>query len=334
MTIIPSETLSDRILPQPQPVPCRIAVLLPCYNEALAIAEVVEFFKKALPDATIYVFDNASTDATAAEALRAGAIVYFEPLRGKGHVVRRMFADIDADVYVVSDGDGTYDPLAAPQMVERLRRGRLDMVVGVRRRMEGGAYRRGHVLGNKLFNWLLAKTFGRQFTDIFSGYRVFSRRFVKSFPAISSGFEIETEISVHAMDLKIQFAEMPVAYFKRQSGSASKLHTYRDGMRILSFILLLLKEIKPVLFFGSFALLLGVAGVALGTVPVADYVRTGLVPHLPTAILSAGIIVLACLSLVSGIILDSVSRGRRETRRLFYLMQRGPPPASGDGVDE
>ena len=326
MSVKTSEMSRGGVLPRTPPATCRVAVLLPCFNEAAVIAEVVKSFQQVLPGAVIYVFDNASTDATAAEASDAGAVVRREPLRGKGNVVRRMFADIDADIYLMADGDGTYDPLVAPLMVERLRRDRLDMVVGVRQHTEDEAYRSGHVLGNLLFNWLLAKAFARQFTDIFSGYRVFSRRFVKSFPAIAGGFEIETEIGVHAIDLKIQFAEMPVAYFKRQNGSVSKLRTYRDGMRILSFILLLLKEIKPAFFFGWLAISLSIIGFALGTVPIIDYMRTGLVPHLPTAILSAGIMVLASISMVSGIILDSVSRGRREMRRLFYLMQGEPPP--------
>ncbi|HWK44679.1 MAG TPA: glycosyltransferase [Stellaceae bacterium] len=299
----------------------RIAVLLPCHNEGKPIASVVQAFRRALPEADIFVYDNNSTDNTVSEAKRAGAKVRSERLQGKGHVVRRMFADIDADIYVIADGDGTYDADAAPVMTALLRDENLDMVVGVRRHIDDSAYRLGHIIGNRLFNWVVKAVFNEQYADMFSGYRVFSRRFVKSFPSLSSGFEIETEISIHTLELKLRFLEVDVGYSSRDDGSESKLRTYRDGSRILLFIFYLLKEIRPLFFFGWIAAILSATGLGLGIIPISDFLQQGTVPHFPTAILSASVMLLACLCIFTGIILDSVSRGRREVKRLLYLMQ-------------
>jgi glycosyltransferase involved in cell wall biosynthesis len=270
------------------------------------------------------VFDNNSKDGTAAVAREAGAIVRTERMQGKGHVVRRMFADVEADVYVMADGDATYDPLAAPGMVAMLCEERLDMVVGARRDEVEAAYRRGHRLGNALFTGLLAWLFGRSFSDIFSGYRVFSRRFVKSFPVLSSGFEIETEISVHALELKMPVGEVETPYFARLEGSHSKLNTYGDGLRILRTILTLYRIEKPMQFFGLIAAAFAGASVVLAVPLVLTYVETGLVPRFPTAILATGLMILAFLNHFTGLILDTVVRGRREMRRLAYLAQPGP----------
>ena len=302
----------------------RVAVLLPCYNEEVAIAQTVAGFRGVLPGATIYVYDNNSSDRTIEVARAAGAVVRTERMQGKGNVVRRMFADVEADVYVMADGDATYDAKAAPAMVERLLGEGLDMIVGTRIHEAAEAYRRGHVLGNRLMTGFLASLFGRSFTDIFSGYRVFSRRFVKSFPVLSAGFEIETEISVHALELKMPVGEVETAYFARLEGSVSKLNTYRDGLRILRTILTLYRYEKPMLFFGIFAALLALAAVALAVPLVVTYVETGLVPRFPTAILATGLMILAFLNLFAGLILDTVVRGRREMRRLAYLAHRGP----------
>lgn len=296
-----------------------IAVLLPCYNEGLSIAKVVSDFKAALPGAYIFVYDNRSTDNTAEEATKAGAIVRFEPWPGKGNVVRRMFADIDADLYIMADGDGTYDVSAATKMVDRLVKDHLDMVVGTRTNVYENAHRKGHGLGNRIFNGLYRSLFGPLFTDIFSGYRVFSRRFVKSFPAISSGFEIETEMSVHASQLRMPITEMPTKYMPRQVGSASKLRTFRDAFRILRTFLLLFKEIRPTRFYGTISLVLGVASVLLSLPIMLTYAETGLVPRFPTAILATGMMLLAAISLGGGMVLDSVARGRLEHKRLVYL---------------
>ncbi len=297
----------------------RIAVLLPCYNEEAAIAQTVAGFRAALPDARIYVYDNNSRDRTVEVALGAGAIVRTERMQGKGNVVRRMFADIDADIYVMADGDATYDPESAPAMVARLIDDGLDMVVGTRVHEAAEAYRRGHVLGNRMMTGILAKLFGRSFTDIFSGYRVFSRRFVKSFPVLSAGFEIETEMSVHALELKMPVGELETRYFARGEGSESKLSTYGDGFRIGRTIITLYRIEKPMLFFGiiaaAFALLSVILAIPLGV----TYADTGLVPRLPTAILATGLMILAFLNVFSGLILDTVVRGRREVRRLAYL---------------
>jgi glycosyltransferase involved in cell wall biosynthesis len=297
----------------------RIAILLPCYNEEAAIAQTVAAFRAALPSASVYVYDNNSRDRTREVAEAAGATVREERMQGKGNVVRRMFADIEADVYVMADGDSTYDASAAPELVRRLVEERLDMVVGARKSEVDEAYRRGHRLGNRLFTGILAGLFGRSFTDIFSGYRVFSRRFVKSFPALSRGFETETEISVHALELAMPVAEVVTAYGARPEGSVSKLSTYRDGWRIMRTILHLFRIERPVLFYGGFAAFLAALGLVLAVPLIVTFVETGLVPRFPTAILVTGIMVIAFLSFGVGLILDTVVRGRREVRRLAYL---------------
>jgi len=302
----------------------RIAVLLPCYNEEATIGATVEGFRKALPKAVVYVYDNNSADHTREVAARAGAVVLSERQQGKGHVVRRMFADIDADVYVMADGDLTYDPAAAPQMVSTLLEEQLDMVVGTRRHEAKDAYRGGHVVGNRLFTGLLARLFGRSFNDIFSGYRVFSRRFVKSFPVLSSGFEIETEISVHALELRMPVGEVETRYLARPEGSESKLSTVGDGWRILRTIATLYRVERPVLFYGSIGALLLIAALALSVPLVLTYIETGLVPRVPTAILVTGMTIVAVLCFFAGLILDTVTRGRRETRRLAYLSLEAP----------
>jgi glycosyltransferase involved in cell wall biosynthesis len=302
----------------------RIAVLLPCYNEEAAIGATVAGFREALPTATIYVYDNNSRDRTREIAREAGAVVRTERQQGKGHVVRRMFADIDADVYVMADGDLTYDPKAAPAMVDMLVGEQLDMVVGTRVHEKKEAYRGGHVLGNKVFTGLLAGLFGRSFSDIFSGYRVFSRRFVKSFPVLSSGFEIETEMSVHALELRMPVGEVETTYAARPEGSHSKLSTYGDGWRILKTIVTLYRVERPVLFYGSIGMLLIAAAVILAVPLVRTYLQTGLVPRFPTAILATGMVIVAVLCVFAGLILDTVTRGRREVRRLAYL-SLGPP---------
>jgi len=304
--------------------PVRIAVLLPCYNEEAAIAATVAGFRAALPGATVYVYDNNSRDRTREVAAEAGAVVRTEGQQGKGHVVRRMFADIDADIYVMADGDLTYDPKAAPAMVDLLIADQLDMVVGTRRHEKKNAYRGGHVLGNKLFTGLLAGLFGRSFSDIFSGYRVFSRRFVKSFPVLSSGFEIETEISVHALELRMPVGEVETVYAARPEGSESKLSTWSDGWRILTTIVTLYRIERPVLFYGSIGALLVALAVVLAIPLAVTYLDTGLVPRFPTAILVTGMIIVAVLCFFAGLILDTVTRGRREVRRLSYLSLAAP----------
>lgn len=296
-----------------------IAVLLPCYNEELTIGEVVRRFRETLPSATVYVYDNNSKDLTALRARAAGAIVVREPRQGKGNVVRRMFADIDADIYVMADGDGTYAPEDAPQLVNVLLTERSDMVVGTRRGVTDDAGRAGHAFGNRIFNNLYKSMFGADFTDIFSGYRVFSRRFVKSFPAVSGGFEIETEMSVHASQLKLPVSEMALDYGRRPEGSSSKLSTYRDGLRILWMFTMLMKETRPLRFFGAFALAFMAASIILMMPVLVEYAETGLVPRLPTWVLSVGLMLVSMLSAVTGLILDSVSRGRAEQKRIFYL---------------
>ena len=305
----------------------RIAVLLPCYNEEAAIGATVAGFLAALPGAAVYVYDNNSRDRTRELAAEAGAVVRTERQQGKGHVVRRMFADIDADVYVMADGDLTYDPKAAPAMVEMLLAEELDMVVGTRKHEAKSAYRGGHVLGNKLFTGLLSGLFGRSFSDIFSGYRVFSRRFVKSFPVLSSGFEIETEMSVHALELRMPVGEVETVYAARPDGSESKLSTFGDGWRILKTIATLYRVERPVLFYGSIGALLLAAAIVLAIPLVVTYLNTGLVPRFPTAILVTGMTVIAVLCFFAGLILDTVTRGRREVRRLAYLAL--PAPRAG-----
>ncbi|WP_254447605.1 glycosyltransferase family 2 protein [Sphingomonas sp. ID1715] len=302
----------------------RVAVLLPCYNEAAAIAQTIAGFRRALPDAAIYVYDNNSKDDTVRVAREAGAVVRTERTQGKGNVVRRMFADVEADVYVLSDGDATYDAGAAPKMIERLLTEQLDMVVGTRESDATEAYRRGHRFGNRMLTGCVTWIFGQTFSDILSGYRVFSNRFVKSFPALSEGFEIETEISVHALELKMPVAEVPTAYAARPEGSESKLSTYRDGFRILGLILNLYRIEKPVAFFGLVSIFFMALAVGLSIDLFVTYLQTGLVPRIPTAILSTGLVLLGILSLSCGLILDTVTRGRREVKRLAYLAQRPP----------
>ena len=302
----------------------RIAVLLPCFNEERAIAQTIEAFAAALPSATIYVYDNNSVDTTIEVAEACGATVRSETMQGKGNVVRRMFADVEADVYVLADGDATYDATAALGMVELLVRDKLDMIVGSRRSEVELAYRRGHRFGNFVLTGLLSALFGRSFTDILSGYRVFSRRFVKSFPVLSSGFEIETEISVHALELRMPVAEVLTNYAARPEGSVSKLSTYRDGFRIMRTMIDLFRLERPVVFFASVGLLLFSVAVVLAIPLTLTYLETGLVPRFPTAILAASLVILAALSLFAGLILDTVVRGRREVRRLAYLAIVGP----------
>jgi glycosyltransferase involved in cell wall biosynthesis len=297
----------------------RIAVVLPCYNEAVAIPRTIEAFLIALPTAQIYVCDNRSTDGTADVARAHGAIVCTELLQGKGHAVRRLFADIEADVYIMADGDATYDASAAPTMVKQLIDNQLDMVVGVRESELQEAYRPGHRLGNAVLTGILAQIFGRSFTDILSGYRVFSRRFVKTFPVLSAGFEIETEISVHALELRMPVGETVTAYAARPEGSSSKLSTYRDGWRILMTILTLFRLERPIQFFGALGAAFSILALILAAPLLVTYLQTGLVPRQPTAILVIGLIIIAVLSFFTGVILDTVVRGRREMRRLAYL---------------
>ena len=308
------------------PVGTRVAVLLPCYNEEAAIAQTVAAFRAVLPNAAIYVYDNNSSDDTIGVAAAAGAIVRSERMQGKGNVVRRMFADIEADVYVMADGDATYDAAAAPAMVTQLIADRLDMIVGARQSEVEAAYRRGHVWGNRLLTGILARLFGRSFSDILSGYRVFSRRFVKSFPVLSEGFEIETEISVHALELRMPVSERITAYGARPEGSTSKLSTYRDGWRILHTIVTLFRIERPILFFGAIGWTLAALALLLAAPLIVTYAQTGLVPRLPTAVLVMGLVILAFLNGFCGLILDTVVRGRREVRRLAYLSF----PAPGD----
>jgi glycosyltransferase involved in cell wall biosynthesis len=297
----------------------RTAVLLPCYNEEAAIAQTVESFRAALPEASIYVYDNNSNDRTAEVAAAAGAIVRREPLRGKGNVVRRMFADVEADIYVLADGDATYDAASAPSMIERLQAEHLDMINGARVTAVKEAYRPGHRFGKALFTKIVARLFDNRFQDMLSGYRVLSRRFVKSFPALSAGFEIETELTVHALELRMPVAEVPTPYKARPPGSTSKLNTWRDGFRILWVILKLLKEERPVFFLGSLSLILAVVSIGLAIPIFNTYMATGLVPRLPTAVLSTGLMILAFLGFASGLILDTVTRGRQEAKRMTYL---------------
>ena len=299
----------------------QIAVLLPCRNESLTIAQVIKDFKASLPDAKIYVYDNCSTDNTAAEAKKAGAIVRYENNPGKGNVVRRMFADIEADIYVLADGDNTYESAAVERLINRLLIEHLDMVVGMRRTHANKtrAYRPGHRGGNLFLTGFVKFLFGAQLKDMLSGYRIFSRRFVKSFPALSSGFEIETEFTIHALELKMPFVEEPTIYGERPPGSSSKLRTFTDGWRILGTALLMFKEVRPLLLFGIICLILALTSVILAIPIIETFVVTGLVPRFPTAILAASLMILAFLSLTCGLILDSVARGRQEVKRLAYL---------------
>lgn len=303
-----------------------IAVLLPCYNEAATIAAVVASFRRMLPSASIYVYDNNSTDGTADAALAAGAIVRREAHQGKGNVVRRMFADVEADIYVLADGDMTYDASAVGRLIDALVTNNVDMVVGVRVGTRD-AFRRGHRFGNRLFNWTVTRLFGPGFTDILSGYRVLSRRFVKSFPAASSGFEIETELSIHALDLKLATTEIALSYGERPENSVSKLSTYRDGIRIFAKIAMMYRALKPFQFFGAIALILFVTALALGAPVILHYMETGLVPRFPTAILAASIMQLSFMSLTCGIIIEAISASRRELKRMRYLDLPAPGAA-------
>lgn len=309
----------------------RIAVLLPCYNEEAAIAQVVRDFRAALPQATVYVYDNASSDRTGEVAAAAGAVVVQEPLRGKGNVVRRMFADVEADIYVLADGDDTYDAAAAPGLIEILCRDQLDMVNAARSHASQEAYRRGHRFGNRLFTQLVTSLFGKNFNDILSGYRVFSRRFVKSFPALAQGFEIETELTVHALELRMPVREVMTAYKQRAEGSESKLSTFRDGFRILRTIGRLAKQERPLVFFSAGGGILALSSLVLAFPLLLTYLETGLVPRFPTAILASGLMILAFLSLACGLILDTVSHGRREMKRLHYLTLPAPGPITALG---
>ena len=301
-----------------------VAVLVPCYNEEKAIAKVVGDFRAALPEATVYVYDNNSTDDTAAMAQKAGAVVRRETHQGKGYVVRRMFNDIEADVYVLVDGDATYDAPSAPAMVGKIVDDRLDMVVASRVDREEAAYRRGHRAGNFILTGVVAHMFGRAFSDILSGYRVFSRRFVKSFPVLSGGFEIETELTVHALQLELPVGEVATPYYSRPTGSASKLSTWSDGLRILWTVFKLYRAERPLALFGSLGLALAIMAVGLAIPIFITYVQEGLVPRLPTAVLSTGLMVLASLSIACGLILDTVTRGRREAKLIAYLSFRAP----------
>lgn len=297
----------------------QVAVIIPCRNEAASISQVVHDFRAALPAATIFVYDNNSADDTAKIAAAAGAVVRSELLPGKGNVVRRMFADVDADIYVLVDGDDTYDASSATMLIERLETEILDMVTAVRVSVGDDSYRSGHRFGNALLTWIVALIFGSRSTDLLSGYRIFSRRFVKSFPALSSGFETETELTVHALELRMPIAEIETPYGSRPTGSESNLRTIRDGWRILRTILLLTKTERPLHFFGMLFAILAAASVILAWPLFVTYIATGLVPRIPTAMLSTGLMLLASLCLACGIILDTVTHGRQELKRLHYL---------------
>ena len=304
-----------------------VAVIVPCYNEGAAIAKVVSDLRAALPDATVYVYDNNSSDDTVVEALAAGAVVRREPRRGKGNVVRRAFADVDADVYVLIDGDDTYDATAAPKLIETLLADSLDHVIGIRSESTDTAFRPGHAAGNRLLTGVVGVLFGRRLTDMLSGYRALSRRYVKSFPAVSREFEIETEMTVHSLNLRIPVAEVPIGFRDRAEGSESKLRTYRDGWRILRWILKVTRHERPVLFHGLLSGLLLVLALALGSPVIVEYVRTGLVPRFPTAILASAIATIAMLVLAVGYILEAIQHARAESARLAYL--RLPAPSAG-----
>jgi glycosyltransferase involved in cell wall biosynthesis len=304
----------------------RVAVLVPCFNEEIAIGKVVADFRAALPQAAIYVYDNNSTDRTAEVARAAGAQVRQEAHQGKGNVVRRMFSDVEADIYVLVDGDATYHAPSASGLIARLLQERLDMVVAARVHHDQNAYRRGHQAGNRLLSSFVASVFKATFTDVLSGYRVFSRRFVKTFPVLSRGFEIETELTVHALELELAVAEVPTPYFARPEGSASKLSTWHDGLRIVANILKLYRSERPLAFFSRIGLTLAAVAIVLAIPIFITFFETGLVPRLPTAVLATGLMLLACLSLASGLILDTVTRGRREVKLLAYLQHRAPAP--------
>jgi glycosyltransferase involved in cell wall biosynthesis len=301
-----------------------VAILVPCYNEERAIAKVVADFRRALPTATVYVYDNNSNDGTVEAAKRAGAVVRRETHQGKGYVVRRMFNDVEAEIFVLVDGDATYDASSAPSMIAKLIEDRLDMVVAGRVDREEAAYRRGHRAGNFILTGLITHIFGRAFTDILSGYRVFSRRFVKSFPILSGGFEIETELSVHALELELPVGEVATPYYSRPSGSSSKLSTWSDGFRILWTVLRLYRAERPLALFGAFGIALAIVSIGLAIPIFITYLQEGVVPRFPTAILSTGLMLLAFLSIACGLILDTVTRGRREAKLIAYLALRAP----------
>jgi glycosyltransferase involved in cell wall biosynthesis len=302
----------------------RIAVLVPCYNEEQAIGQVVGDFLENIPTATVYVYDNNSKDRTIEVARAAGAIVRSVSRQGKGHVVRRMFGDVDADVYVLVDGDATYHAPSAPMMISRLIEEQLDMVVGARMEETRAAYRRGHRFGNRMLTGFVRWMFGATFTDILSGYRIFSRRFVKTFPVLSGGFEIETELTIHALELELPVAEVVAPYYERPEGSASKLNTWRDGLRILSMIVKLYRSERPLRFFSVLGAVIAVVAVILAIPVVITYLETGNVPRLPTAILTMGMMIVASAAVGCGLILDTVTRGRREMKLLAYLTQDAP----------
>lgn len=312
------------LVPASFPSHLRIAVLIPCYNEEKAIAQVVQDFRAVLPQAQIYVYDNNSRDRTIEVARAAGAIVRSEPLQGKGNVVRRMFSDIEADIYVLTDGDATYDAASAPAMIQKLLDGPLDMVNGARETEIKAAYRPGHRFGNVLLTTMVALIFGDRFKDMLSGYRVFSRRFVKSFPALTAGFETETELTVHALELHMPTDEVKTPYRDRPPGSVSKLSTFKDGFRILFTIIVLIKEERPMQFFSLAAVFFALLSIILAVPVFEEYFHTGLVPRLPTAILAMGLMFLAFFSLTAGLILDTVTRGRREMKRMRYLNIAAP----------
>ncbi|AJY47984.1 hypothetical protein TM49_06400 [Martelella endophytica] len=301
-----------------------IAILVPCYNEEVTISKVVSDFRAALPEATIFVYDNNSTDRSREFAAEAGAVVRLERRQGKGNVMRRMFADIEADVYVLVDGDDTYDAASAPKLVDVLCAEGLDMVNG---RRDGGsmeAYRRGHRFGNRLLTGLVSTIFGNEFSDMLSGYRVFSRRFVKSFPALATGFEIETELTVHALELRMPTAEIGTPYKERPEGSTSKLRTFSDGFRILRTIMLLVRDERPFQFFSGVALLLLLFSLAIMIPVFLTYFQTGLVPRLPTVLMATACSILGALSFFCGLILDTVTLSRREAKRMCYLSIPSP----------
>jgi glycosyltransferase involved in cell wall biosynthesis len=302
----------------------KVAVLVPCYNEEAAIGKVVTDFRAALPEAAIYVYDNNSTDGTVEAASKAGAVVRREQHQGKGRVVRRMFTDVDADIYVLVDGDATYDAPSANTMIDKLVGERLDMVCAVRVDREEVAYRLGHRAGNRLLTGFVAHVFGQSFTDMLSGYRVFTRRFVKSFPALSGGFEIETELTIHALELELPVGEVRTPYYSRPVGSASKLSTWRDGYRILRTVLRLYRAERPLPLFTGIGASLGIVAIGIAIPVLITYFQEGIVPRLPTAVLATGLILLASLSMACGLILDTVTRGRRELKFLAYLAQRAP----------
>ena len=312
----------------------RVAVLIPCYNEEQTVARVVAAFRQALPESAIYVYDNNSTDRTIESARAAGALVRRETHQGKGHVVRRMFADVEADVYVLVDGDATYDAPSAPAMVVRLLDEQCDMVVGTRVHEDAAAYRHGHQFGNRLLTGFVGAIFGLRFTDILSGYRVFSRRYVKSFPALSGGFDIESELTVHALDLELPVSEIATPYYSRPEGSVSKLSTWRDGFRILRTIIRLYRSERPLPFFSALGAALASISIGLAVPVVLTYLEQGLVPRLPTAVLSTGLMILAFLAIASGLVLDTVTRGRREMKRLAYLGQNAPAAKSAPHAPE